>query len=277
LRALVEPEHPTLSRRRQCALLGLNRASFYYQAVTESDENLRLMRQLDAEYTRHPFYGSRKLTRWLQDQGEEVNRKRVQRLMRVMGLEAIYPKPRLSQGGKGHRIFPYLLRGVTVARPNQVWSADITYVPLTTGFMYLAAIIDWYSRYVLAWRLSNTLDGSFCLEMLDEALCHGRPEIFNTDQGVQFTAAAFTSRLEGAGVQVSMDGRGRCLDNVFVERLWRTVKYEDIYLHGYEGALDLRRGLQRYFPFYNGERMHQSLDYRTPAAVYGDGRVGIGN
>jgi putative transposase len=277
LRALVEPEHPTLSRRRQCALLGLNRASFYYQAVTESDENLRLMRQLDAEYTRHPFYGSRKLTRWLQDQGEEVNRKRVQRLMRVMGLEAIYPKPRLSQGGKGHRIFPYLLRGVTVARPNQVWSADITYVPLTTGFMYLAAIIDWYSRYVLAWRLSNTLDGSFCLEMLDEALCHGRPEIFNTDQGVQFTAAAFTGRLEGAGVQVSMDGRGRCLDNVFVERLWRTVKYEDIYLHGYEGALDLRRGLQRYFPFYNGERMHQSLDYRTPAAVYGDGRVGIGN
>jgi putative transposase len=277
LRALVEPEHPTLSRRRQCALLGLNRASFYYQAVTESDENLRLMRQLDAEYTRHPFYGSRKLTRWLQDQGEEVNRKRVQRLMRVMGLEAIYPKPRLSQGGKGHRIFPYLLRGVTVARPNQVWSADITYVPLTTGFMYLAAIIDWYSRYVLAWRLSNTLDGSFCLEMLDEALCHGRPEIFNTDQGVQFTAAAFTGRLEGAGVQVSMDGRRRCLDNVFVERLWRTVKYEDIYLHGYEGALDLRRGLQRYFPFYNGERMHQSLDYRTPAAVYGDGRVGIGN
>jgi putative transposase len=277
LRALVEPEHPTLSRRRQCALLGLNRASFYYQAVTESEENLRLMRQLDAEYTRHPFYGSRKLTRWLQDQGEEVNRKRVQRLMRVMGLEAIYPKPRLSQGGKGHRIFPYLLRGVTVARPNQVWSADITYVPLTTGFMYLAAIIDWYSRYVLAWRLSNTLDGSFCLEMLDEALCHGRPEIFNTDQGVQFTAAAFTGRLEGAGVQVSMDGRRRCLDNVFVERLWRTVKYEDIYLHGYEGALDLRRGLQRYFPFYNGARMHQSLDYRTPAAVYGDGRVGIGN
>jgi putative transposase len=277
LRALVEPEHPTLSRRRQCALLGLNRASFYYQAVTESEENLRLMRQLDAEYTRHPFYGSRKLTRWLQDQGEEVNRKRVQRLMRVMGLEAIYPKPRLSQGGKGHRIFPYLLRGVTVARPNQVWSADITYVPLTTGFMYLAAIIDWYSRYVLAWRLSNTLDGSFCLEMLDEALCHGRPEIFNTDQGVQFTAAAFTGRLEGAGVQVSMDGRGRCLDNVFVERLWRSVKYEDIYLYGYEGALDLRRGLQRYFPFYNGERMHQSLDYRTPAAVYGDGRVGIGN
>jgi len=272
LRALVEPGHAELSVRRQCALLGLNRASFYYRAATETEDNLRLMRLLDEEYTRHPFYGSRKLTRWLQEQGEQVNRKRVQRLMRVMGLEAIYPKPRLSQGGTGHRVFPYLLRGVTVARPDQVWSADITYVPLATGFMYLAAILDWYSRYVLAWRLSNTLDGAFCLEMLDEALRQGRPEIFNTDQGVQFTAAAFTGRLEAAGVRVSMDGRGRCLDNVFVERLWRTVKYEDIYLYGYERVLELQRGLQRYFPFYNGERLHQSLGYRTPAAVY---RAGV--
>jgi putative transposase len=268
LRALVEPDHAELSVRRQCALLGLHRASFYYQAATETEDNLRLMRQLDAEYTRHPFYGSRKLTRWLHEQGEAVNRKRVQRLMRLMGMEALYPKPRLSQGGKGHRVFPYLLRGLTVARPDQVWSTDITYVPLTTGFMYLAAIIDWYSRYVIAWRLSNTLDGSFCLEMLEEALRQGRPEMFNTDQGVQFTAAAFTGRLEAAGVQVSMDGRGRCLDNVFVERLWRTVKYEDIYLYGYEGVRELQRGLQRYFPFYNEERLHQSLDYRTPAAVY---------
>jgi putative transposase len=268
MRALIEPDHAELSTRRQCALLGLNRASFYYQAATETEDNLRLMRQLDAEYTRHPFYGSRKLTRWLQDQGEEVNRKRVQRLMRVMGLEAIYPKPRLSQCGQGHRVFPYLLRGVTVARPDQVWSTDITYVPLTTGFMYLAAIIDWYSRYVIAWRLSNTLDGSFCLEMLDEALRQGRPEIFNTDQGVQFTAQAFTGRLEAAGVQVSMDGRGRCLDNVFVERLWRTVKYEDIYVYGYDRVPELQRGLARYFPFYNEERLHQALDYRTPAAVY---------
>ncbi len=267
----MEPGHATLSVRRQCALLGLNRASWYYQAATESPDNLRLMRQLDEEYTRHPFYGSRKLTQWLRSQGEEVNRKRVQRLLRVMGLEAIYPKPRLSQGGRGHRVFPYLLRGVTVARPNQVWSTDITYVPLSRGFMYLAAIIDWYSRYVLAWRLSNTLDGSFCLEMLDEALGQGRPEIFNSDQGVQFTAAAFTGRLEAAGIKVSMDGRGRCLDNVFVERLWRTVKYEDIYLYRYESVLELQRGLQRYFPFYNGERLHQSLDYRTPAAVYGAG------
>ncbi len=271
MRGLIEPGHATLSVRRQCALLGLNRASWYYQAATETADNLRLMRQLDEEYTRHPFYGSRKLTQWLRSQGEPVNRKRVQRLLRVMGLEAIYPKPRLSQGGPGHRVYPYLLRGVTVARPNQVWSTDITYVPLATGFMYLAAIIDWYSRYVLAWRLSNTLDSSFCLEMLDDALGQGRPEIFNTDQGVQFTAAAFTGRLEAAGVQVSMDGRGRCLDNVFVERLWRTVKYEDIYLYRYESVLELQRGLQRYFPFYNGERLHQSLGYRTPAAVYGAG------
>ena len=254
--------------RRQCALLGLTRASFYYQAATETEENLRLMRLLDAEYTRHPFYGSRKLTRWLHKQGEEVNRKRVQRLLRVMGLQAIYPKPRLSQGGKGHRVFPYLLRDLTVTRADQVWSADITYVPLAKGFMYLAAILDWYSRYVIAWRLSNTLDGSFCVEMLEEALSQGRPEIFNTDQGVQFTAATFTGRLEAAGVQVSMDGRGRCLDNVFVERLWRTVKYEDIYLYRYEGVLELQRGLQCYFPFYNEERLHQSLDYHTPAAVY---------
>ena len=268
MRALVEPDHAALSVRRQCALLGLNRASFYYQAAAASAADLRLMRLLDEEYTRHPFYGSRKLTRWLHGQGEAVNRKRVQRLLRVMGLEAIYPKPRLSQGGPGHRVFPYLLRGVTVARPDQVWSADITYVPLATGFMYLAAVIDWYSRYVIAWRLSNTLDGSFCLDMLEEALALGRPEVFNTDQGVQFTAAAWTGRLEAAGVHVSMDGRGRCLDNVFVERLWRTVKYEDIYLYGYEGVRDLQQGLQRYFPFYNEERLHQALGYRTPAAVY---------
>jgi putative transposase len=272
LRQLVEPGHAELSVRRQCQLLGLTRASFYYQAGTESDENLRLMRLLDAEYTRHPFYGSRKLTDWLRQRGEEVNRKRVQRLLRLMGLEAIYPKPRLSQGGKEQRIFPYLLRGVAIERPDQVWSTDITYVPLARGFMYLAAILDWYSRYVIAWRLSNTLDGSFCLEMLDEALQQRRPEIFNTDQGVQFTAHAFTARLEAAGVQVSMDGRGRCLDNVFVERLWRTVKYEDIYLYGYASVPELHGGLQRYFPFYNEERAHQGLDYRTPAAVYRGGQ-----
>jgi putative transposase len=274
LRGLIEPGHGQLSVRRQCELLGLNRSSFYYQAAPEGEDDLRLMRLLDEEYTRHPFYGSRKLTRWLQAQGEGVNRKRVQRLLRRMGLQAIYPKPRLSQGGPGHRVYPYLLRGVTIARPDQVWSADITYVPLASGFMYLAATIDWYSRYVLAWRLSNTLDGSFCLEMLDEALGRGRPEVFNTDQGVQFTAQAWTSRLEAAGVAVSMDGRGRCLDNVFVERLWRTVKYENLYLYGYDSVPQLRRGLEGYFPFYNEERFHQALDYRTPAAVYANGGGG---
>jgi putative transposase len=226
------------------------------------------MRKIDEQYTACPFYGSRRMTVWLTNQGEEVNRKRVQRLMRVRGLEAVYPKPRLSVAGKGHRIYPYRLRGVKVERANQVWSTDITYVPMTSGFMSLAAVIDWFSRYVIAWRLSNTLDGSFCLEMLDEALRAGTPEVFNTDQGVQFTATAFTGKLEAAGVAVSMDGRGRALDNVFVERLWRTVKYEDIYLRGYESVPELHRGLGRYFTFYNHERLHQSLGYQTPAAVY---------
>lgn len=259
--------------RRQCELLGLNRSSLYYTPAAESAENLRLMRLLDEEYTRHPFFGSRRMTAWLERQGESVNRKRVQRLLRIMGLEAIYPKPRLSVAGRGHRIFPYLLRDVRIERPDQVWSTDITYVPLASGFMYLAAVIDWYSRYVLAWRLSNTLDGSFCLEMLEEALGLGRPEVFNTDQGVQFTAEAFTGRLLSAGVAVSMDGRGRCLDNVFVERLWRSVKYENIYLHGYESVPALEQGLACYWPFYNHERPHQALEYRTPAEVYASGRT----
>ena len=228
------------------------------------------MRLIDEQYTAHPFFGSRRMTAWLRRQGEAVNRKGVQRLMGLMGLAAIYPKPRTSVAGRGHRVYPYLLRGVSIQRPNQVWSADITYVPLTTGFMYLAATIDWHSRYVVAWQLSNTLDGSFCVNMLEEALGRGRPEVFNTDQGVQFTAAAFTGRLESAGVAVSMDGRGRCLDNVFVERLWRSVKQEDVYLWGYESVPELEQGLRRYFGFYNGERPHQSLDYRTPAEVYGE-------
>jgi putative transposase len=260
--------------RRQCRLLGLSRASLYYEPAAETAENLRLMRLIDQEYTAHPFYGSRRMAAWLQRRGEEVNRKRVQRLMRLMGLEAIYPKPKLSAAGRGHRIYPYLLRNRSIERPDQVWSADITYVPLASGFMYLAATIDWYSRCVLAWRLSNTLDGDFCLEMLEEALARGKPEVFNTDQGVQFTAQAWTGRLEAAGVQVSMDGRGRCLDNVFVERLWRSVKYEDIYVRGYEAVPELQGGLGRYFGFYNDERPHQSLGYRTPAEVYRESRAG---
>jgi putative transposase len=251
-------------------LLGLNRSSVYYQAAPESAENLRLMRRIDQQYTKCPFYGSRRITAWLATQGQAVNRKRVQRLLRIMGLEAIYPKPKLSAGA-GHKVYPYLLRDVAIERVDQVWSADITYIPMPSGFMYLAATIDWFSRYVVAWRLSNTLDGSFCQEMLEEALSRGRPEVFNTDQGVQFTAGAWTSRLERAGVSVSMDGRGRCLDNVFVERLWRSVKYEDVYLKGYERVPELESGLRAYFGFYNGQRLHQSLDYRTPAQVYGIG------
>ena len=260
-----------MSVGRQCELLGLARSSFYYEPAAETATNLALMRLIDQRYTERPFYGSRKMTIWLQGEGHEVNRKRVRRLMRLMGLEAVYPKPNLSAAGQGHKVFPYLLRGVTIGRVGQVWSTDITYVPLASGFMYLAAVIDWFSRYVIAWRLSNTLDGSFCLELLDESLARGRPEVFNTDQGVQFTALAFTSRLEAAGVQVSMDGKGRCLDNVFVERLWRTVKYEDIYLRGYETVSDLTQGLGRYFPFYNEERPHQALGYQTPAAIYRGG------
>ena len=265
---MIDEGSAELSIRRQCELLGLCRSSFYYKPTEVSADDLRLMGMIDRQYTARPFYGSRRMVVWLGQQGEEVNRKRVRRLMRVMGLEAIYPKPRLSTPGQGHRIYPYLLRGVKVERRDQVWSTDITYIPMASGFMYLAAVIDWYSRYVIAWRLSNTLDGAFCLEMLEEALGSGKPEVFNTDQGVQFTASAFTGRLEAGGVAVSMDGRGRALDNVFVERLWRSVKYEDVYIWRYETVPELRRGLGRYFGFYNEERPHQSLGDRTPGAVY---------
>jgi putative transposase len=260
-----------LSVSQQCELLGLSRSSYYYEPATETAENLALMALLDEEYTAHPFQGSRRLTTWLQGAGHEVNRKRVQRLMRLMGLEAVYPKPRLSVGGAGHKVYPYLLRNVPIERVDQVWSTDITYIPLPAGFMYLTAVIDWYSRYVLSWRLSNTLDVEFCLEALEEALSHTCPEVFNTDQGVQFTSASYTSRLETAGAKVSMDGKGRCLDNVFVERLWRSVKYEEVYLWRHETVPALQTGLGRYFDYYNRERRHQSLANRTPAEVYGKG------
>lgn len=266
-----------MSVRRQCELLGLNRSTWYYEPVAESAANLALMRQIDEEYTRRPFYGSRKIVKWLRQQGQVVNRKRVQRLMRLMGLEAIYPKPRTTVFGTGHKIYPYLLRNVAVTRPNQVWSTDITYVPLVRGFLYLTAIMDWYSRYVLSWRLSNSLDMDFCLEALEEALGRGRPEIFNSDQGVQFTSREFTGRLESAAVAISMDGRGRALDNVFVERLWRSVKYEEVYLHEYTSGLECHAGLSAYFKFYCEERPHQSLDYRTPAQVYWGKAAGKGN
>jgi len=257
-----------LSVSQQCELLGLSRSSYYYEPATETAENLALMALLDREYTAHPFRGSRGMTAWLRREGHEVNRKRVQRLMRLMGLEAVYPKPRLSVGGGGHKRYPYLLRNVAIERVNQVWSTDITYIPMPNGFMYLTAVIDWYSRYVLSWRLSNTLDGAFCLEALEEALSRDCPEVFNTDQGVQFTSALFTGRVESAGAQVSMDGRGRCLDNVFVERLWRTVKYEYVYLWRPEAVSALTAGLTSYFGYYNEQRTHQSLADRTPAEVY---------
>ena len=260
-----------MSVSQQCALLGLSRSSYYYRPATDTTENLALMALIDREYTAHPFLGSRRLTTWLQAKGRQVNRKRVQRLMRLMGLEAVYPKPRLSISGTGHKVYPYLLRGVAIERADQVWSTDITYIPLPKGFMYLTAVMDWYSRFVLSWRLSNTLDVAFCLEALDEALRQGCPEVFNTDQGVQFTSASYTGRLEAAGAKVSMDGKGRCLDNVFVERLWRTVKYEEVYLWRHETVPALASGLRRYFRYYNRERRHQSLDDRTPAEVYGKG------
>jgi putative transposase len=258
-----------LSVSQQCELLDLSRSSYYYEPATESVENLALMAQIDREYTARPFRGSRGMTAWLRREGHEVNRKRVQRLMRLMGLEAVYPKPRLSIGGTGHKVYPYLLRNVAIERADQVWSTDITYIPMPQGFMYLTAVIDWYSRYVLSWKLSNTLDVAFCLEALEEALSQGCPEVFNTDQGVQFTSASFTGRLESAGVRVSMDGKGRCLDNVFVERLWRTVKYEYVYLWRPEAVPALVSGLTTYFGYYNEERTHQALEDRTPAEAYG--------
>ena len=226
------------------------------------------MRLIDEQYMRTPFYGSRRMTIWLNTQGHDVNRKRVQRLMRLMGIEAIYPRRKTTQRGSQHKIYPYLLREMEVTRPNQVWATDITYIRMAYGFMYLVAIMDWYSRYVLSWRLSNSLEGSFCVEALEHALSQQCPEIFNSDQGVQFTCESFTKRLEDRGVSISMDSRGRVFDNIFVERLWRTVKYEDIYLKDYESVPDLDAGLTRYFVFYCHERPHQSLNYRTPWEVY---------
>ena len=267
---MIEPRHEQLSVRQQCELLGLNRSSYYYEPATESPLNLDLMRLLDEQYMRTPFYGWPRMTAYLRSQGYQVNHKRVQRLMQKMGIQAIYPKPRLSKPNPEHKVYPYLLRGLAITRPNQVWSSDITYIPLRNGFMYLAAVIDWYSRYVLAWRLSNTLDGTFCIQLLQDALQLGRPEIFNTDQGTQFTATAFTTVLEQANIQISMDGKGRALDNIFIERLWRTVKYEEVYLNDYSSVPLGRTRLGDYFPFYNTERPHQALAYRTPAEVYFD-------
>jgi putative transposase len=266
---MIDRAHRSVSVARQCDLLGLARSTLYYAPVADDPEDLEIMRLLDEQYTRTPFYGVRRMTHWLRGESHGVNPKRVRRLLRMMGLEAVYPKPHLSQATPGHRIYPYLLRGMTIQRPNQVWSTDITYIRLARGFVYLAAILDWFSRYVLAWSVSNTLDSLFCVEALRQALAaYGPPEIFNSDQGVQFTAEAFTGTLVSAGVAISMDGRGRALDNVFVERLWRTVKYEEVYLKDYAGVPSAVTGLGAYFGFYNAERPHQALGYQTPQAVY---------
>lgn len=264
----MERDHPEISVRRQCELLGIHRSGVYYTAAGESEQNLLLMRLLDEQYTRTPFYGSRRMMEWLATEGHAVNRKRVSRLMAGMGIEAVYPKPKLSQPGEGHRIYPYLLRDTTVERVNQVWSTDITYIRMAQGFVYLVAVMDWFSRYVLSWSLSLTMEVDFCIEALRRALRRGRPEIFNSDQGAQFTSEQFTRQLVERQIAISMDGRGRCMDNIFVERLWRSLKYEEVYLKDYASVTEARAGIERYFRFYNHERLHQSLDYRTPAAVY---------
>jgi len=274
-RGMVEPEHPKLSLLRQCALLKISRSSVYYRARRVDEEDLKLMGLMDRQYLQTPFYGSRKMTAWLRAWGYRVNRKRVRRLMRLMGIAALYRRPNTSKPAPWHKIYPYLLRGVAISRVNQVWGADITYIPMSRGFLYLVAIIDWYSRCALAWRLSNTMDVHFCLDALEEALSKGTPEVFNTDQGSQFTSELFTGMLLERGVQVSMDGKGRCRDNIFVERLWRSVKYEEVYLKAYQNVSEARAGIGAYMAFYNDERPHQALGYRTPMEVFEQGRVSV--
>ncbi len=254
---------------RQCELLSLNRSTVYYRHQDVAEVDLKLVRRIDEMHLKRPFYGSRRIRDWLQDEGYDINRKRVQRLMRKMGIRALYPKPRTSKPGKGHKIYPYLLRDRVIDRPNQVWATDISYIPMAKGFVYLVAVIDWYSRKVLSWRLSNSMDTDFCIDALEEALNrYGCPDIFNTDQGAQFTSEAFTGVLKEAGIAISMDGKGRWIDNVFVERLWRSVKYEEVYLKAYETIAEARTGIGTYFQFYNSERRHQSMNRQTPDQVY---------
>lgn len=268
-RAMVEADNHDISIRRQCDLLGLSRSSYYRFPVFETEENLRLMRMIDEEYTRHPFYGSRKIRDVLFRKGYKVNRKRVQRLMRLMGLESIAPRKRTSIPHPDHKVYPYLLRGLDINQADQVWCSDITYIPMAHGFVYLTVVMDWYSRHVLSWEVSVTMDDSFCVSALERALRrYPGPEIFNTDQGSQFTGKAFTDVLKDHDIKISMDGKGRATDNIMVERLWRSVKYEDVYLKDYETVEDLIAGLREYFEFYNNERPHQSFGVRTPAEVY---------
>ena len=266
---MVVRDHPALSLSRQCRLLSIGRSSLYYEPKGESAETLALMRRIDELFLKYPFYGARRMMLHLRREGVRIGRRRAARLMRLMGLEAIYRAPRTSAPHPEHRVYPYLLRGLAIERPNHVWCADITYIPVSRGFLYLVAIMDWASRYMLAWRLSNTLDAGFCTDALDEALAaHGAPEIFNTDQGSQFTGMAFTARLQAAGVRISMDGRGRFMDNIFIERLWRSLKYEAVYLHDIADGFTARRVIGDWIGFYNAERPHTVLGGRTPAEAY---------
>ena len=267
-RQMIDLENTVLPINLQCRLLELSRSSYYYRPQPESELNLHLMDLIDRQYTKRPFYGARQMTESLRRQGHWVNHKRVERLMRKMGIMAIYPRPRTSIKDDSHKIYPYLLRDLAIIYPNQVWCADITYIRMRHGFLYLIAIMDWFSRYVLSWELSNTLDVHFCLEALDQALRIAKPGIFNNDQGSQFTSSAFTGLLEQNDIRISMDGRGRAFDNIFIERLWRTVKYEEVYLHDYQDGVDAYFALEKCFRFYNEERFHSSLDYQTPSEVY---------
>jgi putative transposase len=269
-KGMISRDHPGLSLSRQCGVLSISRSSFYYRLKGESPENLALMRCIDELFLKYPFYGSRQMARQLRRNGVSAGRHRVRRLMRLMGLQAIYQAPRTSDPHPAHRIYPYLLRGMAIDHPDQVWCADITYIPVQRGFLYLVAIMDWATRHVLAWRLSNSMDASFCLEALEEALArYGPPEMFNTDQGSQFTSFAFTGVLKDAGIRISMDGRGRCMDNIFIERLWRSLKYEAIYLHELTDGFVAERVIGEWIGFYNTERPHSAHDGRTPAEAYG--------
>jgi len=266
----IEKDHEHLSITRQCSLLGLNRSTYYYEAIGESEENLRLMRLIEEHHLKYPYYGSPRMSLLLSKlEGRPINDKRVARLMRLMRIRSVLPKPNLSKPAQGHQIYPYLLRNLSIEKSNQVWSTDITYIPMKRGFLYLCAVMDWYSRYVLSWELSNNMERWFCIEVLEKALERGNPEIFNTDQGSQFTSDDFTNVLKDRGIRISMDGKGRALDNIFTERLWWSVKYEDVYLKAYDNGADLWKGLDQYFQFYNQERPHQALDYQVPAKVFG--------
>ncbi len=269
---MIDRDHQQLSLVRQCRLLDVSRAWVYYRPVPTRTEDLELMALMDRQYLKTPFYGSRKMKAWLLGEGYLVSRDKVRRLMGLMGLEAIYRRPNTSKPAPGHRVYPYLLKGVEVNRVDQVWAADITYIPMAQGFLYLVAIMDWHSRHVVAWKLSNTMDTGFCVAALEEALSRGRPEIFNTDQGSQFTSEAFTQTLQERGIRVSMDGKGRYLDNIFVERLWRSIKYEEVYLKAYQSVAEARAAINAYLEFYNRQRPHQALGYRTPAEMYQNGQ-----